>query len=145
MQIATLADARAYLEGFINLERRSAFPYAKLGTRRVRALLEAIGNPHLGLPCVHIAGSKGKGTVALASEALLRAAGYRVGTYTSPHLESWVERFRIDVASLSTIQRCENVKASSHIGMIGREGFFTDAERAFVERLGFGVMPHLHK
>jgi dihydrofolate synthase/folylpolyglutamate synthase len=96
VQIATLADARAYLEGFINLEQRRSFPYAKLGTGRVRALLDAIGNPHAGLPCVHVAGSKGKGTVALASEALLRAAGLRVGTYTSPHLESWVERFRID-------------------------------------------------
>ncbi len=111
MQIATLADARAYLEGFINLERRSAFPYAKLGTRRVRALLEAIGNPHLGLPCVHIAGSKGKGTVALASEALLRAAGYRVGTYTSPHLESWVERFRIDGKPVGEVELVRALRA----------------------------------
>jgi dihydrofolate synthase / folylpolyglutamate synthase len=96
VQIATLAEAREYLEGFINLEQKRAFPYAKLGTGRVRALLAEIGNPHEPLPCVHIAGSKGKGTVALASEALLRAAGRRVGTYTSPHLESWLERFRID-------------------------------------------------
>jgi len=66
------------------------FDYARLGLARVRALLAAVGNPERGLPCVHVTGSNGKGTVALASEALLRAAGLRVGTYTSPHLETWL-------------------------------------------------------
>ena len=45
---------------------------------------------------IHIAGSKGKGSTALFAESLLRAAGQRVGTFTSPHLERWTERFRID-------------------------------------------------
>jgi dihydrofolate synthase/folylpolyglutamate synthase len=45
---------------------------------------------------VHIAGSKGKGSTALMVEAIARAAGERVGTFTSPHLERWTERFRID-------------------------------------------------
>ncbi|HKJ24980.1 MAG TPA: Mur ligase family protein, partial [Myxococcota bacterium] len=44
----------------------------------------------------HVAGSKGKGSTALLAEALLRARGERVGTFTSPHLSSWTERFRID-------------------------------------------------
>ena len=104
MRFATVAQAQAYLEGFINLERRRSFAYAKLGTARVRALLAEVGDPHQGLPCVHIAGSKGKGSVALATEALLRAAGYRVGTYTSPHLESWLERYRIDGTIASETQ-----------------------------------------
>ncbi len=95
MRLETLDDAKRYLEGFINLERTREFDYEKLGLGRIRALLGALGHPERGLPCVHVAGSKGKGTVALAAEALLRAAGRRVGTYTSPHLESWTQRFRI--------------------------------------------------
>jgi dihydrofolate synthase/folylpolyglutamate synthase len=96
MRIRTLQDAERYLDGFINRERQATFDYEKLGLERVRAVLDAIGNPHATLPCVHVTGSKGKGSCALASEALLRAAGLSVGTYSSPHLESWRERFRVD-------------------------------------------------
>ncbi len=100
MRLETPDDAKRYLEGLINLERRRDFDYEKLGLGRIRALLEAVGHPEQGLSCLHIAGSKGKGTVALAAESLLRAAGRRVGTYTSPHLESWTQRFRIDGAAV---------------------------------------------
>jgi dihydrofolate synthase/folylpolyglutamate synthase len=96
VELVTLKDGERYLDGFVNLERREHFDYERLGTRRVAALLEAVGDPQRELPCVHIAGSKGKGSVALAAEALLRAGGRRVGTFTSPHLQSWCERFRID-------------------------------------------------
>ena len=96
MRLETLDDAKSYLEGLINLERTRDFDYESMGLDRIRALLEALGHPERGLPCVHVAGSKGKGTVALAAEALLRAAGKHVGTFTSPHLESWTQRFRID-------------------------------------------------
>jgi dihydrofolate synthase/folylpolyglutamate synthase len=94
--VTTLREAESYLDGLINLERGAPFDYAALGLERIRALLEACGRPERGLPCVHVAGSKGKGTTTLAVEVLLRAAGRRVGTYTSPHLESWIERFRVD-------------------------------------------------
>jgi dihydrofolate synthase/folylpolyglutamate synthase len=96
VEFRTLADAERYLEGFINLERRASFDYEKLGLGRIRALLAAIGNPEAAFACIHIAGSNGKGTTAHACEALCRAAGMRPGTYTSPHLTSWTERFRID-------------------------------------------------
>ncbi len=101
MRLETLDDAKRYLEGLINLERRRDFDYEKLGLGRIRALLDAVGHPESGLPCLHIAGSKGKGTVALAAEVLLRATGRRVGTYTSPHLESWTQRFRVDGAPVA--------------------------------------------
>jgi dihydrofolate synthase/folylpolyglutamate synthase len=45
---------------------------------------------------LHVGGSKGKGSTALLAESVLLAAGERVGTFTSPHLERWTERFRID-------------------------------------------------
>jgi len=95
LQIETLADARAYLDGFLNLEKTADFAYERLGLERIRALLSELGNPERELACVHIAGSKGKGSTAWMTEALLAAAGLRVGTYTSPHLECWSERFRV--------------------------------------------------
>ncbi|HEU4430200.1 MAG TPA: cyanophycin synthetase [Myxococcota bacterium] len=91
-----LDAAEAYLEGLINLERSASYAGARLSLAPIRALLERIGNPERGLRLLHIAGSKGKGSTALLSEALLLAAGLRVGTFTSPHLERWTERFRID-------------------------------------------------
>lgn len=94
--IRSLADASAWLEGLINVERRPDVPYARLGLDPVRRLLARLGDPHAGLSVVHVAGSKGKGSTALLAEALLRALGERVGTFTSPHLERWTERFRID-------------------------------------------------
>ncbi len=100
-EIRNVEEAERYLDGFVNYERRVRFDYARLGTRRVGALLEAVGRPERGLPCIHVAGSKGKGSVALATERLLRTAGRRVGTFTSPHLSSWCERFRLDGASAS--------------------------------------------
>jgi dihydrofolate synthase/folylpolyglutamate synthase len=96
----SLREAEDYLDGLIDLERRARFDYAALGLERIRALLAALGEPQRGLPCVHVAGSKGKGSTTLAAEALLRASGLRVGAFTSPHLSSWLERFRIDGRSV---------------------------------------------
>jgi dihydrofolate synthase/folylpolyglutamate synthase len=91
-----LQQAEAYLEGLINLERAPSFAGARLSLAPIQALLQRVGNPERGLRVLHVAGSKGKGSTSLLSEALLRAAGLRVGTFTSPHLERWTERFRID-------------------------------------------------
>ena len=93
---SSLASAEAWLEGLINLERERAPRRARLSLAPIRALLDRLGEPERGLRVVHVAGSKGKGSTALFAEAVLRAAGARVGTFTSPHLERWTERFRID-------------------------------------------------
>ncbi|MFI5314629.1 MAG: bifunctional folylpolyglutamate synthase/dihydrofolate synthase [Myxococcota bacterium] len=96
MNLETLSDAELYLDGLINREKKTQFDYERLGLAPIRALLAEIGHPERDLPCVLVAGSKGKGTTTLAAEQLLRAAGRRVGTFTKPHLESWRERFRVD-------------------------------------------------
>ncbi len=101
MELQTLRDAERYLDQLINREKKTQYDYERLALAPIRALLAAVGGPERGLPCVHVAGSKGKGTVTLATECLLRAAGLRVGTYTSPHLSSWCERFRIDGAPVA--------------------------------------------
>jgi dihydrofolate synthase/folylpolyglutamate synthase len=92
----TLEEAEAWLEGLINVERAPDNPYRRLSLAPVTLLLERLGNPERLLSVVHVAGSKGKGSTALLAESVLRAAGERVGTFTSPHLERWTERFRID-------------------------------------------------
>jgi len=95
------AAAAAWLESLIDVEKRPDLPYARLGLEPIRRLLARLGDPQRGLRVIHIAGSKGKGSTALLAESLARAAGARVGTFTSPHLERWTERFRIDGAEVA--------------------------------------------
>ncbi|MCZ7617894.1 MAG: Mur ligase family protein [Myxococcota bacterium] len=93
--IETLADAAAWLEGLINVERLPDLPYRRLSLEPIGRLLARLDNPQHGLSVVHVAGSKGKGSTVLLADALLGALGERVGSFTSPHLERWTERFRI--------------------------------------------------
>ncbi len=67
----------------------------KLGLSSTANLLSRLGDPHLGLPCLHVAGTNGKGSTAAMVEAALLAAGIKTGLYTSPHLVSFTERFRV--------------------------------------------------
>ncbi len=71
------------------------------GLDTMRALLDALGNPQDSLKFVHVAGTNGKGAVTAMLDSVLRAAGYRVCRYTSPHLVSLAERFFVDGAPAS--------------------------------------------
>jgi len=66
------------------------------GLQRIQALLESMGNPHLKIPCVHVAGTNGKGSTSMLITVVLACAGYRVGRFTSPHLHSYFERITIN-------------------------------------------------
>lgn len=68
----------------------------KLGLENIRFLLAAAGNPQHRVPCVHVAGTNGKGSVAAFLSSMLRAAGYRTGLYTSPHLIRVNERIQVN-------------------------------------------------
>lgn len=68
----------------------------ELGLGRVREHLESLGSPHERLRVLHVAGTNGKGSVCAMLEASLRAAGYRTGLYTSPHLREPRERMKLD-------------------------------------------------
>jgi len=68
---------------------------AKLGLDRIRALLEALGNPDRACRWIHIAGTNGKGSTSAMIEAGLRSAGIRTGLYISPHLVEPTERIQI--------------------------------------------------
>ena len=69
--------------------------------RRVEELLTRLGNPHLAARSVHIAGTKGKGSVAAMVALALSVSGYTTGLYTSPHLHTWRERMRVDGGPIS--------------------------------------------
>ena len=66
------------------------------GLDNIKWILSVIGNPHESLKAVHIGGTNGKGSVAAMLSHILKAAGYRVGKYTSPHLVSFTERITIN-------------------------------------------------
>jgi len=68
----------------------------KLGLESMSMFLEELGSPEKELKFIHIAGTNGKGSVAATLLTLLKKAGYSVGLYTSPHLSSVRERFRIN-------------------------------------------------
>jgi dihydrofolate synthase/folylpolyglutamate synthase len=83
------ANALAYL---YNLEKFGIV----FGLENITWILNCIGNPHEFLKTVHIGGTNGKGSVSAMLSHMLKAAGYRVGKYTSPHLVSFTERITVN-------------------------------------------------
>ena len=71
------------------------------GLDAIRAACSGMGNPQDGLSVIHVAGTNGKGAVCALIDSALRAAGFRTGRYTSPHLVSLNERFFLDGAPVS--------------------------------------------
>ena len=90
--IGSVGEASAWLEGLINFERGASYANVRLDLEPIRKLLARLGTPQTSLSIIHVAGSKGKGSTCLFAESILTALGERVGTFTSPHLESWTER-----------------------------------------------------
>jgi len=73
----------------------------RLGLETVQQLLSLLGNPHAAAPSVHVGGTNGKGSTAAMVSAILQAAGYRTGLYTSPHLLEFTERIRVNGAPIA--------------------------------------------
>lgn len=99
MEIKTLpsyGEILEQLDSFHNMERTglTASGFAD-GTERMQKLLKRLGSPHATIPAVHIAGTKGKGTVAHMVGAVLSAAGLKTGVYASPHVEDLRERIQV--------------------------------------------------
>ena len=74
----------------------------ELGLERIYQLLDNLGNPHLQVPIVHVAGTNGKGSVCAYLSSILKVAGYKVGRYTSPHLVDWTERICLNEQKISS-------------------------------------------
>ncbi|UCC88124.1 MAG: hypothetical protein JSV81_02160, partial [Anaerolineales bacterium] len=93
----TYRDALAYIYTYTNYERKGLPKYtmSNYDLARIETLLDRLGNPHGEFKSLLIAGTKGKGSTAAFAESMLRAAGYRTGLYTSPHLHTFRERIKI--------------------------------------------------
>ena len=100
---ARLDDAYAYIAEFTNYERMAHFDYTRqaLDLDRVRQVLSALGNPETSSPIVHVAGTKGKGSVCAMAASMLQQAGYRVGLFSKPHLVRLNERLSVNGAEIT--------------------------------------------
>ena len=87
----SLGDRLQWLDRHVNLEA-TAGKVEGLSLERMRALVDALGDPQTSYPVIHLTGTNGKGSTARMITALLAESGLTVGTYTSPHLERVNER-----------------------------------------------------
>src|SRR5574340_533778 len=87
-----------YLYSFVDysLKHSSELARANFNLNRMRALMAALDHPEEKYPIIHVAGTKGKGSVCALAASALTAAGYKTGLYTSPHLLDFAERIQID-------------------------------------------------
>ena len=87
-----------YLYSFVDfsLTKSSRYSAENFDLGRMHDLVARLGQPHLRYRIIHIAGTKGKGSVAAMCQSALIAGGYRVGLYTSPHLHDYAERIQVD-------------------------------------------------
>ena len=92
---------------FINYESVRTWLYglrnrgSSYGIDRMREFVEILGHPQLTFPCIHVAGTNGKGSVSAMLERIYRGSGLRVGLFTSPHLVHQGERIQVDRCRLS--------------------------------------------
>ena len=110
------ATATAFL---LELKGRGVRP----GLERMQHLVAALGHPERATPCIHIAGTNGKGSVAAMLEAILRTAGWRTGLYTSPHLIRLGERIQVNRQSIDEASLTRLVHELRPVAMeLGRGG-----------------------
>jgi dihydrofolate synthase/folylpolyglutamate synthase len=91
-------DALDYLYSFVDFSMQKSVTYSpdRFKLERMQALVNSMGNPQDKYPAIHVAGTKGKGSVCILCANALIQAGYRVGLYTSPHLDDYAERIQIN-------------------------------------------------
>lgn len=90
----TYEEALAWIHGRLKLGSRP-------GLIRVEALLDRLGNPHKGLPAIHVAGTNGKGSTVAFLNSLLSVQGLKVGTFTSPYITRFNERIGLNGEPIS--------------------------------------------
>lgn len=85
----TYSEALTYIHGVSNF-------FCKPGLERITALCDMMGHPEKDLKFIHVAGTNGKGSFCSMTDSVLRAAGYKVGLYTSPYIYEFNERMRVN-------------------------------------------------
>jgi dihydrofolate synthase/folylpolyglutamate synthase len=91
-------NALEYLYSYVDFSLQKVVTYspARFKLERMVALVASLGNPQQAYPSIHVAGTKGKGSVCILCASALHEAGYKVGLYTSPHLDDYAERIQIN-------------------------------------------------
>ena len=92
MPVADFTDYASVQDYLFSLKPRGV----KFGIDRMQSWIERLGHPERACPCIHITGTNGKGSTAAMLESILRAAGWKVGLYTSPHLVRLGERVQVN-------------------------------------------------
>ena len=103
MQIEALYQQTLdYLYSFVDysLTRSTRYSPEHFDLNRMVTFVEYLNDPQNAYPIIHVAGTKGKGSVSAMIAAALEAAGYKVGLYTSPHLQDYAERIQINGAPI---------------------------------------------
>ncbi len=105
--------ALEYLYSFVDFSMQKADTYspARFKLERMQALVASMGDPQGAYPTVHIAGTKGKGSVCILCATALHEMGYKVGLYTSPHMDDYAERIQIDGEFIPHADLVEMVEA----------------------------------
>ena len=96
----TYDEALEYIHGVSNF-------FCKPGLERITALCDMLGHPERELKFIHVAGTNGKGSFCSMTDSVLRAAGYKVGLYTSPYIYEFNERMRVDGENIPNETLCE--------------------------------------
>ncbi len=96
-------EALDYLYSFVDYSLSKSFRYSpvKFELKHIESLVKALGNPQNRYPIIHVAGTKGKGSITAMCSSVFKAAGYKVGMYTSPHLHDYAERIQINNKPIS--------------------------------------------
>ena len=130
--ITNYTTALRWLYEHVDYERVRVVPYNErtFSLARMRKLLDRLGNPHEQIKTVHVAGTKGKGSVCAMLASMLQACGYTVGQYTSPHLVDLRERITIDNNVISHADMADLFKQIAEV-----EGAFSSKRLSFFEIL----------
>ena len=146
-------QALDFIYSFINhsMTRQKLFHSEEYNLSRMKKMMEYIGNPEKKYPTIHIAGTKGKGSIAAFICSALKEQGYKTGLYTSPHLIEFEERIQINFEPISKkelveiveeikpiILKFENVTTFEIITMIGFVAFAKNNVDIAVIEVGLG-------
>lgn len=112
-----------YDEAMNYLQELTKFGF-NFGLERIEELLRRLGDPQRQLRVIHTGGTNGKGSVTAMVAAMLEKAGYRAGTFTSPHLHAYTERYRINGVEISRERVAELItELQPHLEAMVAEGF----------------------
>ncbi|MBK8451270.1 MAG: bifunctional folylpolyglutamate synthase/dihydrofolate synthase [Saprospiraceae bacterium] len=97
------SEALQYMYDALPMYHRLGKSAFKKDLTNIKSLCDAMGNPEQSIPCFHIAGTNGKGSVSHLLAAVLQAHGFKTGLYVSPHYKDYRERIKIDGVYISKL------------------------------------------